>query len=647
MVVAVIVGALAPPAHAQVSRPASPSIRLVAAPAFVSVGSDAEFSIVTTNADGSEIITIEVHPPIDDREELAAVIGGADLGDVLGRRTARLDELGDKSTTVIGIGTQGLDGTDNDKVFLERSAVHPVRITIGPPGEAPADEIVTYLVAVDDDRPDPLPVALVMPIHAPPLRLPDETRDEEVLDQWHRGGRLERIASEIADHPEIPLTLSIGAETVESWAEVADDDAGVKEGFDALADATRSENRQVLATPYVRLHLPSLEEADLSEEVAVQHRAGASALDTALGLRVDTRTAQLSAADEASLTTLREDVFVDRVVIPEAAVSDASPRGARGGIHHVVTGDSEIEAALADPFLALMPAFGGTPAEQAQRFVAALSVDALTTPIEERSAGAVVAPPDEWRPDEGLVNEILAALDRHPLIDPVTLDQWFVRVGAAMTSDPSEVTVSPLELAAPSVSPEQLATSRFELGSLESLLGDDPRVERGRAAILRAPSADFQGASGAARVREDLGRISEDAEAFLAGITAEEKSVTLTGRSATIPLTLNNATDRTVSVNVVLDAPKLIFPDGDRIPVELPTGATTIRIPVRARASGTFPMLVTLMTSDEVFQIGPTSQITIRSTLFASIGGWISAGAIAFLALWWGLHVLRARRRAS
>jgi hypothetical protein len=54
-------------------------------------------------------------------------------------------------------------------------------------------------------------------------------------------------------------------------------------------------------------------------------------------------------------------------------------------------------------------------------------------------------------------------------------------------------------------------------------------------------------------------------------------------------------------------------------------------------------MRVTLTTADDQFTIA-TTEMTVRSTAFSSIGLFLTIGALAFLAFWWGNHIRRSRR---
>jgi hypothetical protein len=70
---------------------------------------------------------------------------------------------------------------------------------------------------------------------------------------------------------------------------------------------------------------------------------------------------------------------------------------------------------------------------------------------------------------------------------------------------------------------------------------------------------------------------------------------------------------------------------------------TRVPINVRTRASGDSALDVTLQTPDGGLVIDRT-RVTVRSTAFSGVGVVLSVGAGTFLALWWGRHIVVARR---
>ena len=69
----------------------------------------------------------------------------------------------------------------------------------------------------------------------------------------------------------------------------------------------------------------------------------------------------------------------------------------------------------------------------------------------------------------------------------------------------------------------------------------------------------------------------------------------------------------------------------------------TARFSVQTRASGAFPLLVTIQSPDGSLVVSHT-QITVRSTAASGVGLLLSAAAGLFLLIWWGRHFLHGRR---
>ena len=99
-------------------------------------------------------------------------------------------------------------------------------------------------------------------------------------------------------------------------------------------------------------------------------------------------------------------------------------------------------------------------------------------------------------------------------------------------------------------------------------------------------------------------------------------------------------------VRVALASDKLAFPQGSVQDVDLGTKATTVRVSVRARTSGTFPLRVTVTSLDGGLAISDT-RFRIRSTVVSTVGIALMVGAGVFLAAWWAYDIRRRRRRRA
>ena len=108
-------------------------------------------------------------------------------------------------------------------------------------------------------------------------------------------------------------------------------------------------------------------------------------------------------------------------------------------------------------------------------------------------------------------------------------------------------------------------------------------------------------------------------------------------------------------VQIRFESEKLEFPSG-AVPAEagcrqsaagfactLPPRNTTIRFPVVTRASGTFPLQMTVTSEDGNLALG-SARYTVRSTAVSGVGIFLTIGAGIFLAIWWLTHWRRSRR---
>ena len=121
------------------------------------------------------------------------------------------------------------------------------------------------------------------------------------------------------------------------------------------------------------------------------------------------------------------------------------------------------------------------------------------------------------------------------------------------------------------------------------------------------------------------------------------RRITLASRSTEVPITLHRRIDRPIKVRVHLESPKLSFPDND-ILVTLDTDTVQQRVTVKARANGTFPLTVTIMTPEGDLAVAPSTELTVHATTLSGFGVVLTVGALLVLATWWVRHLRRNRR---
>jgi hypothetical protein len=230
-------------------------------------------------------------------------------------------------------------------------------------------------------------------------------------------------------------------------------------------------------------------------------------------------------------------------------------------------------------------------------------------------------------------------------VSATTVDDLFADVPDDTLDDSDEALVRELaegESPIPAFTAGEYATLRADLDSFASIVGpDDELVARGEEALRVAPSSLLA----PPQARAELDLVHAEIEVVLDAVQVREGSLTLTAREAEIPLSFTNDSGQPVTVRMVLESPKLLFPQGDEHVVELAEGNTTMRFPVEARASGAFTMTVSLSAPTGGLELGTPARIRIRSTVFSGVGVAMTVGAVGFLVLWWGNH-LRTNRRA-
>ena len=120
----------------------------------------------------------------------------------------------------------------------------------------------------------------------------------------------------------------------------------------------------------------------------------------------------------------------------------------------------------------------------------------------------------------------------------------------------------------------------------------------------------------------------------------------MTSNESTIPVTVKNTTNKQITVMIKLKSDKLVFTESDSYKVALNSLNTTIRVPVKTRTSGSFPIEIK-MSSVENGVVLASQRATIRSTSFSGVGLGIMVGSFIFLVIWWLLHYKKNKKNIS
>ncbi|MGI8983362.1 MAG: DUF6049 family protein, partial [Acidimicrobiales bacterium] len=638
----------APPGAGYRAQPAPPVGRgrmtFVAQTAWVPVGGAFQVRVHLDRPTGASILefALTVFPAVATRSEFGETLADR-MGDtaLVALQPVPLDSLRPEANGDVVLSVPVRDPAlprDPSRVLLPpRDGVYPVRVELRDRlAGTTVDKFVTHLLHMPEVHVTPkLGVSLVFPVHAPPALRPDGSR---VLPD---GDTLTAMAQGVDAVRSTPFTLAPTPETVAALA--ASTEARAKALLASLRAAAAE--RALLSGSYVPANLAALMGGGLDGEVARQLNRGAATLVEDLSARLDGRTWLAEEALDPRVVDTLAGRGYDRMLAAEPLLTPIPDQKLTLTRPFVLSGRStRVQAASADAGLAAHLDPAANQALSAHQLLADLAVVYLDRPGDDERRGVAAVAPRNWRPTRQFTDVVTSGLALSPVVEAISLDTLFGAVptahddaGANLIRRPAIVT--PGSLAEVST---DLSDARRNLDSLGSVLGS------GNAAsavieehLLVAESSDLE----TTRQREAyvVGAERQIQQQLAAIEMPEGRSFTLTARTGEIPVTFKNNTGGPARVVVRIESDKLDFPGGTVVDLELNRLNTTQRFPVVARASGAFPIRITLESPDGHLVVG-RARITVRSTAASGASLVVAMGAATFLAVWWGRNAVKGRR---
>jgi hypothetical protein len=645
VVLVLLVAAVAGPAGAQPAPPADRGrMTFVAQTPWVAAGGDFHIRLHVNRPTGASNLefVLTVFPAVATRSEFGETLADRMADTALVTLTpVPLAGLRPEANGDVFVTVPVRDPTlprDPARVLLPpRDGVYPVRVELRDRlAGTTVDRFVTHLLHMPEVHVTPkLGVSIVFPVHAPPALQPDGTRvlpDAETLTAMAQG--VDAVRS-------TPFTLAPTPETVAALADSNDNKAK------ALLASLRSAaaERTILNGTYVPTNLAALTGGGLDSEVASQLNRGTATLTETLTARLDGRTwLAEEALDPRSIDTLAGRGY-DRMLTAEPLLTPIPDQRLTLTRPFVLTGRStRVQAVSVDAGLA---AHFKAPANQALaafQLLADLAVVYLDRPGEDERRGVVAVAPRDWRPTRQFTDVLTVGLSLSPIAEAIGLDTLFSTVPTAEDDAGANLVRKPAIATPGSVAEvaNDLAETRRNLDSLGSVLGSGNETSAViEEQLLVAESSDLD----TARQRDAyVAGAERQIQGQLDAIEMPEgRSFTLTARTGEIPVTFKNNTGRPARVVVRVESDKLDFPAGTVVDLELNRLNTTQRFPVVARASGAFPIRITLESPDGHLVVG-RARITVRSTAASGASLVVAMGAATFLAVWWGRNAMKGRR---
>ncbi len=488
-------------------------------------------------------------------------------------------------------------------------------------------------------------------------QMPAELAPEGRLGQLVEIGlRHQATVSWVAD----PALLQIAQEMADGYQVVRDgtvvvgsQDAAAAQWSADVARATRVAGLRTM--PYADVDASALVrgdmETDVVRSVVIGPRIAASALGQAStgGLywapigRLDQPTLEVLASAGVTTVVLAGESRQAEDALPDTAATVALP-----------TPSGTITGILADPTLTRVLALPQrTPGEiitARQRFLA----ETATTALQQESSGTgerilVAAPPSvRWTANAALMNPLLRATEAAPWLQPTTLSTLLEESTPSTTRRRGgygeKARASELDRRYVTA----LARTTRDLATFTSII-DNPTgiAEPYSEALLRAASSSW-------RSQPDVG------DELLASIqkslqeqtglvrVLSDGTVTLSGDSGKVPVTIVNDLDRSVTVGVALRGRPSLRLDSDPLQDITVEAGRMASIDLTARVIGGEPLSV------DVQLLGPDGQdygapatITVMSTAYARAASWVVAAAFVAIVVFVIVGVIRRIHKAQ
>lgn len=510
------------------------------------------------------------------------------------------------------------------------------------------DSFTTYLIvappAVAPER--QLRFSFVLPVGAAPALTPGGT--SAVPPQTV--SRIDTVVSMAASWPGAPLTVEVYGQTL----------LGLSRSHHAsLVGALASGGAGTLVPgPFSAVDPTALAQAGLGSELALQLEQGrlvfASEVHESDASPVYVATAPLGSSGLAALAA----DGLKRIVLPAAnlsSVANGNPKTVQwpytlSAPFHIA--GSSVEGVQADSGLEAHLTGSGSSALRAQQLLADLAEIYFDSPNYPQSRGVALVAPGSWAPQPGFLDAVLSGLQSSPIIAAVPISELFRSVPPGTCKEaPSAITgCSPAvrSIAAPNpnsgggITFGEVQTARAEIGELASIMPTATATTRiFDDAVLLAESAGLDPGVRESYLSASLATTTELGSELS---MPANRIVTVTASSARFPIAVSSSSSTPLHVVLVISGPKLTSPSST--PLVLDRGTTAFIVRVTTRTSGDSNLQLELLSPTGGFVL-VRREFTLRSTAISGVAIGLTAGAGAFLLVWWLRSALRRGRRRS
>ena len=642
----------APDPSAPAQTEAQPSMTLVSRSRWTAAEGRIALDFTVAGPAEPTLVQLRVHDAVDSVEDLER-----SLEEDTGRILHRTVELPVGFISAQPDGTRRLDvavsetRSDASTVRLSEPGVYPVSITMQDSAGNELDTIRTPVVRLgSEDEPLVAPdLHLVLDLAAPPS-IGVEGRRELGDDELDRLDRLAAVLDGRVGSTPVDATVAPSPDTVDSLTASVDPRATrVLDALDAGAG-----QRTAIGAPYVPVNASAMTNAGMGDLVGPVLEVGRAVLGDRVGPDLDTTTWEVTdAIDTAGAGTLSglgiEHVLVDAPAAggsespaTERALVDAGP--------FAVPEIAPLEAVVVDT---------ATSAALTARAVDRIDAGHIALAelvVRDGGAGSPVVVRIDDLPEGSVLEQLLplAADSGSPVpvgpLRPGAMDDGDDTDGDDTDGDPPVTSVLTPPTAADGALTAQLTAVAARVRALAAAVDTFAAMvgsESARADELRLQIATSLATGIDAPDRTAL-LDAVDAEVsggFEGVVLAGQTDLNLTARSGTLPITIRNDNEFPVRVVLRIRSDRLTFREGDRFE-QVVDDVARIDVPVDARATGSVPTFVEILTPDEALVLD-SRRLDVRSTAVSGVGLLLSAGALVVLVIWWARTWRRNRREPA
>lgn len=268
-----------------------------------------------------------------------------------------------------------------------------------------------------------------------------------------------------------------------------------------------------------------------------------------------------------------------------------------------------------------------------QAFLAESGLLAGSIPQDAPSRAVVIGPDDiRWDPSPAVVNALLRATSNAPWVRPATLTELLAGQTNPLRREQGAYGSKALAAELPEEYLREVRATSRELAAFTSVLDNPIGVSDAYAsALLRAQSSAWrsQPATGDALLATIDSQLTGQIDRVR---VLSEGTVTFSGESGRVPVTIENSLDRSVTVGVQLRAtPSLRLSSSPLTGITVEPGRkVSVDIEARVVGGNAIPVRVQLLTPDGS-PFGSPATIEVASTAYARAAAWVVA--IAFVAV--------------